>query len=185
MQEIKKESSKKELVIRIVKIVAFTLLLCAVMCLSLKWYLESVSETVQYLEEEKRTNTVWLVKYGSVILPVLTVALLLTFAYKIGNGYIAVKTQIDKAIITSTVCIFTYAYLFAEICNRSHGWMLPPSEDAEDVKSLIERSIVWFSVQALSFLIMISYHAMRASNEKKELAQSIIDESEGSEDEEI
>ncbi len=185
MQEMKKGSSKKELAIRIIKIVIFTLLLCGVICLSLKWYLESVSETVTYLEGEKRPNTVWVVKYGSVILPSITVALLLTVAYKIGHGYIAVKTQIDKAVITSFVCIFTYAYLFVEICNRSQGWMLPPAEDAEDVKSLLERSIIWFSVQALSFLIMISYHAMRAKNEKKELAQSILDESEVGEDGEV
>ncbi len=184
MQEERTKSSKKELLIRIIKIVVFTLLLCAVMCLSLKWYLESVSEALTYLEIKNAPNTLWLVKYGSVILPSVCFALLLTAAYKVFGGYIEVKTQIDKAIITSFVCIFTYAYLFAEICRRSEGWMLPPEEGAEDVKSLLERSFIWFVVQGTAFLLIVSYHCIRASSEKKVLAQKLEDESEEVEDEE-
>lgn len=180
MQEQKIKSSSKSLIIRIIKIVVFALLLCGVMCLSLKWYLESVSATLEYLEEEERPNTLWLVQYGSVLLPVVSVAVLLTVAYRIGNGYIPVKTQRDKAIISSLVCVFTYAYLFVKVCELSQGWNLPPAEGAEDVKSVLERSIIWFCVQALSFLIMISYHVIRASSEKNGLSEHTAD---GSEDE--
>ena len=180
MQEQEIKSSSKSLIIRIIKIVVFALLLCGVMCLSLKWYLESVPATLEYLEEEERPNTLWLVQYGSVLLPVVSVAVLLTAAYRIGNGYIPVKTQRDKAIISALVCVFTYAYLFVKVCELSQGWNLPPSEGTEDVKSVLERSIIWFCVQAVSFLIMISYHVIRASSEKKALSEQMSD---GSEDE--
>lgn len=173
-------SSKKVLVIRIIKISVFMLALCAFMCLSLKWHLGAVADHITYLENEKRPNTVWLVQYGSVLLPTLTMAIFLTVAYKIGNSYLPVKTQRDKTIIIIGVCIFTYAVLFAEICRRSEGWMLPPADGAEDVESLLERSVIWFCVQAFCFLIMVSYHLIKASSEKRELEDASLrgDESE-------
>ncbi len=176
MQEQKNNSNTKIILIRIAKIIIFTLILCGVMTLALKFYIDSVSEAVDYLEKEERPNTVWLVKNSALVLPTVSIAVLLTIAYKIGNGYIPVKTQIDKAIICFMVGVFIYAVLLSYVCLNSVGWRLPPAEGAEDVKSLLERSIQWFVVQALPFLIMISYHLIRASSEKKEIAEACNEE---------
>ncbi len=182
MAEENRPPEKKEtpMAVRIVKIVAFSLILCFVMCAFLTWYLTSVSDTILELEEKgKMDNTIWLVKYASVLPPVIVCAILLTLFYKFGNSYIAVKTQRDKAIIMSVVFLFTYAVLLTLILQRSQGWYLPdvePEEGEEIVKTLFDRSVIWFSVQLIPFFIAISYHLLRSSNEKKEMSEGYEEE---------
>ena len=173
MDEQKILVKKNTLQVRIIKIVVFSLVLCFVMCACLAWYFTKVPETLHYLEEEKRPNTQWLVQYGSVLPPVILCAILLTLFYKFGKSYIPVSTQRDKAVISGIVFLFTYAVLLPIVVSRSSAAdITPPAEGEEEIKTLIERSVAWFTVQILPFLLMVSYHIFRASSEKKELCEN-------------
>lgn len=166
-------ANKRPLINRIIKIAIFSLLLCLVMYMLLAHYLETVPTKIAELEEEgNMTNTIWLVRYSSYLPPVIVVAILLTLFYKFGNSYIPVKTQRDKALIVTLVLLFTYCVLLPIVCAKSAGWQAPPPEGEEDVKSVLELSIGWFCAQIIPFAMVIGYHLVRASSEKKELSEN-------------
>ncbi len=166
----KLNSVKNSPILRIIKIVLFTALLCWLMCSVLSWYLTTIPETVTFLEGESMPNTVWLVKYGSVALPLVAVATVLTLLYKI-TGEAPFKTQVDKAVIVGCVFAFTYFVILPAVLKRSPEWWEVQMVDEVEVKTLFERSAIWFFAQMIPFLITLSYHIYRASSEKRELAE--------------
>ena len=174
IKDQKMENEKKNaraLAFRILKIIAFSALLCFVMCTVLTVYLETVPAKIAELTEKgKMDNTIWLVKYSSLLPPVIIVSVILTICY--GIGYVKVETQRDKAIIIAIVLVFTYAVLLPIVCSNSEGWQIPPPEDEEDVASVLEESIGWFCAQIIPFAITLGYHLVRASSEKKELCEN-------------
>ncbi len=171
MENEKKNTTVRPIVIRIAKIVIFSAVLCLVMALLLSIYLKTVpSKITELTEKGKMDNTIWLVKYGSLLPPMIVVAVILTILYKF--GYVKVETQRDKAVIIAVLLLFTYFVLLPAVCARSEGWRDPVPEGEEDVVSEIELSIGWFCAQIIPFGIMIGYHLVRASSEKKELCEN-------------
>ena len=169
MENEKKSAST--LAFRILKIIAFAALACLVMYIALTVYLDTVPAKIAELEEKgKMDNTVWLVKYASLLPPVIVVSVVLTLCYKF--GYVKVQTQRDKAIIIVVVILFTYLVLLPDVCARSEGWMDPAPEGEEDVISVLEQSIGWFCAQIVPLALALGYHLVRASSEKKELLKN-------------
>ncbi len=166
----KLNSVKNSPIVRIIKIAVFTALLCWFMCTILSWYLTTIPETVAFLESESMPNTVWLVKYGSAVLPLIAVATVLTLLYKI-TGQAPFKTQVDKAVIVGCVCVFTYLVILPAVLKRSPEWWEVQMVDEVEVKTLFERSAIWFFAQIIPFLITLSYHVYRALSEKRELIE--------------
>ena len=166
-------AEKRPLVKRIIKIAIFSLLLCLVMCLILTHYIKTVPTKIAELEGEgNMKNTIWLVRYFSYLPPMIVISVLLTLFYKFGNSYMPVKTQRDKTVIVALVLLFTYLVLLPIVCAKSAGWQAPVPEGEEDVKSVLELSIGWFCAQIVPFALVIGYHLVRASSEKKELCEN-------------
>ena len=161
----------RSLAFRILKIIAFAALACLVMYIALTVYLDTVPDKIAELEEKgKMANTVWLVKYSSLLPPVIAVSIILTLCYKF--GYVRVETQRDKAIIILIVILFTYCVLLPDVCVRSEGWQNPVPDGEEDVASVLEQSIGWFCAQIVPLALALGYHLIRASSEKKELCKN-------------
>lgn len=162
------KKSERTLAFGILKFIALAALACLVMWGALKLHLDVVPEKIAELEEKgNMDNTIWLIEYGTIIPPVIAVAIILTVGYKL--GYVKVASQREKALIILIAMLFTYGVLLPDVIARSAGWMDPPLEGEEDVVSVLEQSIGWFCAQIVPFAIALGYHLVRASSEKKEL----------------
>lgn len=153
----------------IYKMVICIAVLCIVMSVMLAVYNSSVPDTIAKLEEKgKVENVIWLVRYGSCLPPVIIIAIILTCFYSFGSSYTPVVTQKHKAIIVGVTFAFTYVVLVGYALLSSPGWNLPET-DGEEVKTMIETTAGWFLAQVVPFMILLSYHLVRMSSEKKEL----------------
>ncbi len=164
--ENEKKSARK-IVLRILKIVIFSVLACAIMYGLLTLYLNFVPEKIVELEEKgKMDNTIWLLKYTSLLPPVILVAIALTVGYKF--GYVKVSSQIDKSIIITVAILFTYGVMLPYVWAESNGLEGIINNGDEDAVLMLEQSIGWFCAQVLPFAFALGYHLVRASSEKKE-----------------
>ena len=75
-------------------------------------------------------------------------------------------TQREKLIISLVVALFTFAGLMVYVIMQGDGAV--DAESGEAVKSMWEENAVWFFAQIIPFIILISYHAIRAESEEKE-----------------
>jgi len=168
---INENKGARENAFRILRVLFVTVLLCFVMSAALTAHLGTFSEKIAELEEKgNMDNTIWLLEYLLPILPVIVVAIILTVSYTF--GYVNVSSQREKAAIIAIVLLFTYCVLLPIVCARSEGWRDPVPEGEEDVLSVLEKSITWFSVQIVPLVITLAYHLVRASGEKKELCDN-------------
>ncbi len=170
----KKENTinDKERFGQISKIVILCIACCILMGIMLSLYQNNVPDALaEYEEKGKMEQTAWLVSYGSLLPPVIIIAIVITVAYSFGSPYVPVRTQYDKALIVGITFAFTYLVLFTSTLLSSPGWNLPTPE-AEEVKSAFEICAPWFFAQIVPFIILLSYHLVRASSEKKELCEN-------------
>jgi hypothetical protein len=142
--------------------------LCALVVLMFHAYSTSVAELIEELSADgKSPNRVWLVENLSAAIPVFVVAIVLTIFYADNSKYVPVATQREKLIISVVVAAFTFIGLLSYILMNT-GEAADP-ESGEAIKTLWERTAVWFFAQIIPFMILISYHAIRAESEEKEL----------------
>ena len=154
------------------RLIVSAIVLCIVMAVMLAIYVAIIPDALaKYESEGDMEHTAWLVKYASYLPPVIVVAILLTCFYS-NASYVPVRTQKDKATVVAIVFIFTYAVLFVYALLVSPGWNLPTPEFEEEVKTLFEKSAGWFFAQLIPFMILLSYHTVRSSSEKKELCEN-------------
>ena len=155
----------------IYKIIVCAVALCIIMAIMFAIYNSTVpAKLAEFEADGKMEHTAWLVHYGSYVPPVIVVAIILTCFYSTkGSEYVPVKTQRQKAIIVGAVFAFTYAVLFTYAITSSPGWNLPVAEGEEEIKTVFENTAGWFFAQLIPFMILLSYHLVRASSEKKEL----------------
>ncbi len=140
------------------------------MSLLLSWYVSYVPEKLEYLEEEKRPNTVWMLEYGSAVLPCIAVAAVLTVLYK--WGYVAAETQRDKTVVVALVALFTYCVMFPTVLAESGGWQVSCEIDGEDAETLFSKTAIWFFVQLIPFALMLTYHTVKRTAEMGEMADA-------------
>lgn len=163
-------SAKQETESSVYKLIICAIALCIIMGIMLAIYNSTVPDILAGFEEEgDMEHTAWLVRYGSYVPPVIVIAVILTCFYSIGGAYVPVKTQKQKAIIVGVVFAFTYVVLFTYAWLTSPGWNLPVAEGEEEIKTMFENCAGWFFAQLIPFMILLSYHLIRASSEKKEL----------------
>lgn len=141
--------------------------LCVLMVLMFNAYSKDVLDLISELSEDgKSPNRVWLVENLFPAIPVLVVAIVLTIFYADKQKYIPVATQREKLIISLVVALFTFAGLMVYVIMQGDGAV--DAESGEAVKSMWEENAVWFFAQIIPFIILISYHAIRAESEEKE-----------------
>ena len=166
-------SSEKERLGQIGKIVILSIACCVLMGVMLALYQNNIPDILaEYEEKGKMEHSAWFVQYASLLPPVICVAILITVAYSRGSRYLPVRTQYDKAIIVGITFAFTYLILFTSSLLSSPGWNLPTPETEEEVKTAFEICAPWFFAQIVPFMILLSYHLVRASSEKKELLEN-------------
>lgn len=157
----------------IYKMILCAITLCIVMAIMLAIYNGTVpAKLAEYEAEKNMEHTAWLVHYGSYVPPVIVIAVVLTCFYSYGATYEPVITQKRKAIIVGIVFAFTYLVLFTYALLSSPGWNLPAAEGEEEIKTMFENCAGWFFAQLIPFMILLSYHLVRASSEKKELLEN-------------
>ena len=163
---IKEKSKKYDLV----KIAIVAVMLCIVMAILFSLYNSIVPAKLAELEEEgDMKNTMWLVKYGAYVVPVIVVAIILSICYRKNNSYVPVISQREKGIILIIVAAFTFGAILPYAISLSPDWQLPATGGEEDVKTLFETTAAWLFAQIIPFAIAISYHFIRSSSEAKEL----------------
>lgn len=157
----------------IYKMIVCAVALCIIMGVMLAIYNSVVPDILAGFEEEgDMEHTAWLVHYGSYVPPVIVIAVILTCFYSFGGAYVPVQTQRHKSIIVGIVFAFTYVVLFTYAWLTSPGWNLPATEGKEEIKTMFENCAGWFFAQIVPFVILLSYHLVRASSEKKELEEN-------------
>ena len=158
---------------QISKVVVLCIVCCILMGVMLAMYKGIIPDALaEYEEKGKMEHTMWLVRYASLLPPVIVIAVLLTVAYSFRSQYVQVMTQRHKAIIVGVTFAFTYLILFTAMLLSSPGWNLPTPETEEEVKTAFEICAPWFFAQIIPFIILLSYHLVRASSEKKELCEN-------------
>ena len=150
------------------KIIICAVALCVLMVLMFNVYKGDVADNIKELTAENKTpNLVWLIEHVSAAMPVFMVAVVLSIFYFEKSKYVPVVTQREKLIVCLTVAVFTFVGLLGYVLMNS-GEQIDP-ESGEKIKTLWDNTAVWFFAQILPFIILISYHVIRAQSEAKEL----------------
>lgn len=164
--------SEKQRYAQISKIVILCIACCILIGVMLAMYKGIVPDALAEFEEKgKMESTAWFVKYASLLPPVILLAVVITVAYP-RSSYVPVRTQYDKAIVVGVTFAFTYIVIMGAMLLSSPGWNLPAPETEEEVKTAFEICAPWFVAQVVPFIILLSYHLVRASSEKKELCEN-------------
>ena len=153
------------------KIVICTVGLCLLAILIMHLYADKVPELVEKINEKgNMPNVIWVLEHVSISLPVIILAIALSVFYCNKEKYTPVSTQKEKFYISLFTALFVYAAMLPYVYFSSKG--MADELAAEGLKSLWELTYKWFFVQIVPFMIMISYHAVRADSEERELASA-------------
>ena len=160
---------------RVIKLILFSIALCAVMTAAFALYVYSVPDKIAELAAEgDMKNTLWLVRYVSYILPIIITTTVLTICYKF--SYVKVDSQKDKAKIIFVLICFTYAVLLPLVClyqsSGASGWNEIVSLGEDGTTTVFALIIGWLLAQIIPLAITLLYHLTRASSEKKELEEN-------------
>lgn len=139
------------------------------------FYLHSgkVAEIIASLtEEEKYPNTIWLIEFLSAAIPILAAVIVMNIMYSDKKSYVPVYTQREKLVVSVVLAVFILGALLAYVFYQSRGGDITDEETGEVIKSLWNRTYMWFFAQILPMLILISYHATRIVTEKRELVEA-------------
>jgi cbb3-type cytochrome oxidase subunit 3 len=159
---------KKKIIIKIARVVAFSLVMCAVAVGLFYLYFKEMPEIIAALEEKgKMENTIEAVTH---ILPMLNIAGLIIALTLLYSPVRSSSVQDEKGWIMLIVAAFTYGVILPYVLKQSEGCFDPLPEGVEDVKSMLEITASWFVVQVIPFMIAMTYHFIRAG--KKEEVQS-------------
>ncbi len=155
------------------KLVICIIALCILMGVLLYAYNSTIPDKLIELGAEKdMEHTEWFVRYASLLPPVILAASLLTLFYSNKDKYVPVKTQRQKAWITGIVAGFTYIVLLGYTLLSSPEWYMPAAQRQDGSVTMFENTSSWFFAQIIPFLILVSYHIIRASSEEKELLEN-------------
>ena len=156
------------------KLCVCAIALCIIMGVMLGMYQSAVPQKLEeFADKGKMENAAWVVRYGSVVPPVIIVAIILTCFYYDKNKYVPMWTQKEKLYICLIVAAFTFLVMLPYVIAMSGGWNVAETiiegEEEKEIKTLLGETAAWFAAQIIPFAILISYHGIRYSSEKKEL----------------
>jgi hypothetical protein len=154
-----------------VRVILAAVIVCV--CLAVLFYIRAntVENIVASLVEKgSMDNMIWFVKYFSAFLPSIVMIASLTLFYGNGEKYIPVVTQKEKMIVMLIAAVF----FFGVIMTYATYSVIPAVVEGEEVvKEATTVYIVlanWFFVQVIPFIIIGTYHCIKADSEKKALA---------------
>lgn len=149
--------------------------LCFIVAILFGFYDGKGAEIISELSADgKSPNLVWLAEHVFAAIPVLVLVLISELFFLEKSRYVPVYTQVEKLVIFSSVALFTYGILLFCVLAVSPAEVDP--ETGEQIKTLWDRTNVWFFAQILPLLIVISYHVVRIGTERAELCASPSEE---------
>lgn len=152
------------------RIAIFSGILSILSMILLHTYANGVQEfIVKVNEKNAMANVTWLLEHLTIALPVVLLAVALTAIYCNKDKYVPVATQREKMYIALFTALFTYAVMLPYVYFKSKNGETADAEELEAVETLWEITYKWFFVQVIPFLILISYHAVRADSERREI----------------
>lgn len=152
------------------KIVMCAAALCVVMIILLDVYAYRLEAILAKIREKGMPNMEWVVEHLGLFLPVAVLVGVLAILYCRKDRYIPVISQREQFYISLITMAFTYLCMLPYAVISSKNGVEPDPELTEEVKTLWELSATWFFFQFIPLVIMVSYHAIRAGSEEKELA---------------
>ena len=157
----------------------FKIILCAaalsiLMILMFNAYTGDIADLVKELSADgKSPNRVWLVKNLSAIVPVFILAGVLSIFYYGKDKYVPIYWQKEKMIVFSLVAAFTFVGILGYVLLNS-GEKFDPDTGVR-INTLWDKSAIWFFAQIVPFVVVISYHAIRAESEEKAILDGAED----------
>lgn len=155
-----------------VRVIIASVIVCA--CLAVLFYIRAntVEDIVASLVEKgSMDNMIWFVKYFSAFLPSIVMITSLTLFYGNSEKYIPVVTQKEKMI----VMLISAVFFFGVIMTYATYSVIPAVVEGEEiVKEATTVYMVlanWFFVQIVPFILIGTYHCIKADSEKKALAE--------------
>ena len=153
--------------------VSTALLLCAIVFGLFYLHSGKVAEVVASLtEEEKYPNTIWLIEFLSAAIPIFVAVIIMNIMYSDKKSYVPIYTQREKLVVSVTLAVFIFGVLLAYVFYQSRGGEVTDPASGEVIKTLWDRTYMWFFAQILPILILVSYHAARIGTEKREVAEA-------------
>ena len=163
-----------------------TVVLCILVVVLFSLYEGKGAEIISELSADgKSPNLVWLFKHVFAAIPVLVMVVASEFFYMGKEKYRPVCTHTEKVMIFGAVTLFVYALMLPSVIIASPETV--DSETNEAIKTLWDRTHVWFFAQILPLLIVIIYHVFRIESEKAgeiSAAEEDVDEEIEADDEE-
>ena len=146
--------------------------LCVAMVALAALYSNLMPEIIESIQEKgEMKETVWAVERLAYLPPSIITVLTLYFVYSDKASYVKVTTQKQKALVVAIVMAVVYGVMLSGIVV---GRMLALNIDAcaeslADFVDMYDVLVPWLLVQLIPFSIILAYHLVRASSEKKEL----------------
>jgi succinate dehydrogenase/fumarate reductase cytochrome b subunit len=151
------------------KIVISTVGLCLLSILIMHLYADKVPEIIEKVNEKgSMANVIWVIERITIVAPVIFLAVALSIFYCNKEKYLPVNTQKEKFYISLFTALFVYGVMLPYVYFSSKGMAEALAE--EGLETLWQLTYKWFFVQIIPFMIMISYHAIRADSEERELS---------------
>ncbi len=149
--------------------------LCFIVVMLFSFYEGKGAEIISDLSADgKSPNLVWLAEHVFAAIPVLILVLISELFFLEKSRYVPVYTQLEKLVIFSAVAMFTFGIVLFSVIASSPEAVDP--ETGEKIKTIWDRTNVWFFAQILPFLIVISYHVIRIGTERAELCVPLSEE---------
>ncbi len=143
----------------------FSILFMAATVAHLVFFCDFFLETIHTLEtgETEAPNAIWLVKFVSYLLPVLTLIFLqyLAYAPTSSKKFDPISAHREMAAETFIVLAFIYAVMLPTVIIISNSAEPELLGDGTVAKTLFEKTAMWFGYQAVPYLVVGIYHRIK------------------------
>ncbi len=149
------------------KIVLTAVLICVVTAVMLYFYVKTVPELIQKLEDLDATmeHMIWFVDNLTLFFPMLVPILVLAAVYSNKQAYRPIYSQKEQFWICLVTMIFTYLVMMPYVLLMSRETV---DLDGKEIETLWDITYRWFFMQVIPLVLMTSYHAVRAESEARE-----------------
>ncbi len=159
--------------------ISTALLVCAIVFGLFYIHSGKVADVIAFLEAELNTdkatkypNTIWLIEFVSAAVPIFAAVIVMNIMYCDKKSYVPVYTQREKLVVSVTLAVFIFGALLAYVFYQSRSGEITDPETGEVIKTLWDRTYMWFFAQILPMIMLISYHSVRIGTEKRELLET-------------
>lgn len=146
-----------------VRMILCSVALCFALALFYGIYVSKILNFMSYLTENEMPNIVWVVENVFSVLPAFLTLFIVEISYLGKKRYVTVYTQIEKLVVIVLGTVTVFAVLLPLAINSTPVEIMVDGK--AELKTLWDRTYEWFFSQIIPFLILLSYHVLRAVTE--------------------